>query len=104
MIIAAALRELMAAGLAGEELIAAIARIEAAAFPPPQPIDFRGPLLEAENLACFYCGAKKGHYHRDHVIPRSRGGSSDPSNLVIACAPCNLSKGARTPEEWRGAQ
>jgi len=29
----------------------------------------------------------------DHVIPLSRGGSDHPSNMVVACRPCNLKKG-----------
>jgi hypothetical protein len=29
----------------------------------------------------------------DHVIPRSRGGSNDLSNLVLCCRSCNSSKG-----------
>lgn len=33
----------------------------------------------------------------DHVIPRSAGGSNDPSNLVAACRDCNASKGADDP-------
>jgi 5-methylcytosine-specific restriction endonuclease McrA len=35
----------------------------------------------------------------DHVIPRSRGGRTTWENIVTACAPCNLSKGGRTPRE-----
>jgi hypothetical protein len=34
----------------------------------------------------------------DHVIPRARGGSNRPSNLVPACVPCNKAKRA-TPVE-----
>lgn len=49
---------------------------------------------------CYYCGTTRGPFHRDHVIPRSRGGSDDESNIVIACASCNSAKGDRTPEEW----
>ena len=41
---------------------------------------------------------------RDHVIPRSRGGSDNAENLVLSCNGCNSSKGARTPEEWRAWQ
>lgn len=48
---------------------------------------------------CKYCGCTS-NLTLDHVTPRSRGGSDDPSNLVPACRPCNSSKGARTPEEW----
>ncbi len=35
----------------------------------------------------------------DHVLPRSRGGTDDPENLVTACRPCNTRKANRTPEE-----
>lgn len=53
---------------------------------------------------CAYCdlmidGVERvGHW--EHVVPRSRGGPDSPVNLVIACAPCNLSKGAKLPSEW----
>lgn len=30
----------------------------------------------------------------DHVMPESHGGTNSPSNLVLACLPCNRSKGA----------
>lgn len=49
---------------------------------------------------CVYCGCVPAD-SLDHVIPRSRGGADHPSNLVPACRPCNSSKGARTPEEWK---
>jgi 5-methylcytosine-specific restriction endonuclease McrA len=32
----------------------------------------------------------------DHVVPRSRGGSNDPSNLITACAQCNAKRGHRS--------
>jgi 5-methylcytosine-specific restriction endonuclease McrA len=35
----------------------------------------------------------------DHVVPRSRGGDSVWENVVTSCAPCNLKKGNRLPEE-----
>jgi 5-methylcytosine-specific restriction endonuclease McrA len=31
----------------------------------------------------------------DHIVPKSRGGSDDPSNLQAACQPCNGSMGDR---------
>lgn len=31
--------------------------------------------------------------HRDHIIPRNRGGDGDPSNGQILCRTCNLAKG-----------
>ena len=47
---------------------------------------------------CQYCGASSD-LTIDHVLPRSRGGSSGWENLVTCCRRCNLAKGHRTPEE-----
>lgn len=60
---------------------------------------------------CYYCGMDLHHRGltpwsdrtRDHKIPRSRGGTDDPTNLVLACRSCNSEKGTRTPEEWAAA-
>ena len=51
---------------------------------------------------CVYCGAPAET--RDHVVPRSRGGSDDPANIVMACRSCNSTKGTRTPQEWADAR
>lgn len=59
-------------------------------------------VLQRDGMACVYCGTTEAALQLDHVIPKSRGGSDDPSNLVAACKRCNTSKGAKTPEEWRG--
>jgi hypothetical protein len=47
---------------------------------------------------CTYCGRPANT--RDHIIPRCRGGSDDPSNLTPACLECNASKRELTPDEW----
>ena len=52
------------------------------------------------DVKCVYCG--KPAQHLDHIYPKSRGGSNDESNLVPACANCNISKHAKTPQEWKG--
>ena len=57
----------------------------------------RDLILERDNGICQYCGEPANHV--DHVIPRCQDGTDDPGNLVAACAPCNLSKGGRTPEQ-----
>lgn len=54
-------------------------------------------ILERDGHVCRYCG--KAAEHVDHVIPKSQGGPDDSDNLVAACAFCNQSKGARTPEQ-----
>jgi len=50
-------------------------------------------LLEKFNRRCVYCGATDTRLEVEHVVPRSKGGSNRVSNLVIACHPCNQSKG-----------
>lgn len=45
-----------------------------------------------DDHSCQYCG-KKTELTLDHVVPVSRGGTSDWDNLVTACAKCNHSKG-----------
>lgn len=57
--------------------------------------------LNRQKRRCYYCGKHlKDKYHADHVIPLSRGGSDDLSNLVITCPQCNHSKNDRLPSEW----
>ena len=43
---------------------------------------------------CAYCGCA-GDMEIEHVVPISRGGAHDISNIVPACAPCNSSKSAK---------
>ena len=48
-----------------------------------------------DGKVCRYCGATSGPFQIDHVRPVSREGSSDLSNLVVACRACNRAKGAK---------
>jgi 5-methylcytosine-specific restriction endonuclease McrA len=51
---------------------------------------------------CTYCNTNcSDAYHVDHVIPLAIGGAHEISNLTIACPTCNISKGKKTPEEWK---
>lgn len=56
-------------------------------------------LLERFEFRCAYCGRQGDGLTPDHVIPLSRGGNNSLGNIVPACGPCNLRKGARTPDE-----
>ncbi len=38
----------------------------------------------------------------DHLIPRSRGGDESADNVVLACQPCNASRGEKGIFEWLG--
>lgn len=55
----------------------------------------------ARHRGCAYCGNNSEPIHWDHVLPLARGGGTTKGNLLPACAPCNLSKGAKTVMEWR---
>lgn len=57
-------------------------------------------ILERDGFTCQYCRSEKGPFEVDHVLPKSRGGTDDYSNLLCACMSCNRSKKDRTPEEW----
>ena len=58
----------------------------------------RARIYKRDNHECVYCGAKKD-LTLDHVIPKSRGGGNEWTNLVTSCFKCNLKKGNKTPEE-----
>lgn len=54
---------------------------------------------KAQRGRCFYCKKNLGKdFHREHVIPLARGGHHCRSNMVLACAACNMAKGAHGPE------
>jgi 5-methylcytosine-specific restriction endonuclease McrA len=60
----------------------------------------RRALFARDGWRCQYCG-DGGRLTLDHVVPRSRGGESVWENVVASCAPCNLRKGDRLPDEAR---
>jgi hypothetical protein len=58
----------------------------------------RNMIHKRDNHTCQYCEAKDD-LTIDHVLPSSRGGGDDWTNLVSCCSRCNAKKGNRTPEE-----
>ena len=50
---------------------------------------------------CQYCGKvfAQRDLNLDHVVPLSRGGRSEWTNVVTACVPCNSRKGSHLPGE-----
>lgn len=61
----------------------------------------RRNLFLRDDHRCQYCGRKypSSELSVDHVIPRSRGGTTCWENVVCACVRCNVRKGGRTPRE-----
>ena len=62
--------------------------------------EVREYLLEKWNRTCAYCDATNVPLDLEHIVPRSRGGSDRPSNLTLACRPCNERKGNQSIEEF----
>lgn len=52
-------------------------------------------IAEEQSWRCHWCGWRLTELTvtRDHLIPRSRGGSNRRDNIVASCAGCNGAKG-----------
>lgn len=55
----------------------------------------RRNIFERDENICQYCHKKydRSELTLDHVTPRSRGGTSNWTNIVLACVKCNMRKG-----------
>jgi len=69
----------------------------------PIPAKVRLAVMLRDGAKCTYCDDTNGPFEIDHILAVANGGSNDPENLCVACAPCNRSKGAKPLEEWRRA-
>lgn len=61
----------------------------------------RKNIFKRDRYTCQYCGDQPGPEELtiDHVMPRSRGGTSTWANCLLACVECNKRKADKTPEE-----
>jgi len=61
----------------------------------------RKNIFKRDRYTCQYCGKQPGPEELtiDHVMPRSRGGTSTWENCLLACVECNKRKADKTPEE-----
>ncbi|MBG7616489.1 HNH endonuclease [Brevundimonas sp. BAL450] len=57
----------------------------------------RFEIFKRDGFTCQYCGATPPRVllHVDHIVAVAAGGENDDDNLITACEPCNLGKGAR---------
>lgn len=58
----------------------------------------RRAVFARDDWTCQYCGSRS-NLTVDHVVPRSKGGSSSWENIVASCAPCNRRKGSASPRQ-----
>ncbi len=58
-------------------------------------------LFERDQHLCAYCGQvfPRNLLTRDHIMPLSRKGKDEWTNVVTACGRCNSHKADKTPEE-----
>ena len=71
---------------------------------PALPLQSKTDSVQRDGQRCVYCGDTDGPFHFDHLYPFSKGGSHRSDNIVIACAPCNLSKGDKALLEWMASK
>lgn len=69
---------------------------------PSRQVKFnRRNLFARDEHSCQYCGKRfpTQDLTLDHIVPRSKGGPSTWTNIVVACVPCNSRKGGRLLHE-----
>jgi 5-methylcytosine-specific restriction endonuclease McrA len=61
----------------------------------------RQHIYARDQYECQYCGKRlpPGELTYDHVVPRSRGGLTDWTNIVTCCITCNRRKGGKLLEQ-----
>lgn len=82
--------------------VPAVVRLLRAFRRAKKPVKFsRVNIYGRDGYRCQYCGERKStdELTYDHVVPRSRGGRTEWTNIVTSCGPCNLRKADRTPTE-----
>jgi 5-methylcytosine-specific restriction endonuclease McrA len=71
------------------------------AVPPRRVKLSRRNLFERDAYTCQYCGRRpaRSELSVDHVVPRSRGGATTWTNVLLACTDCNARKRDLLPRE-----
>ena len=62
--------------------------------PQSNPNFTRFNVFLRDKFACQYCGSSN-ELTFDHLLPRSKGGTTNWDNVVTACSNCNVKKGGR---------
>jgi 5-methylcytosine-specific restriction endonuclease McrA len=59
----------------------------------------RQNVFKRDDDKCVYCGSEND-LTIDHVIPRSKGGNNDWTNLVTCCGTCNVKNCSKDVDEF----
>lgn len=97
------LQQLRAKAIIVEERFADWRDIRSPGSDRPSPTVWRALrefVFGRDGYICQYCGERGRRLECDHVVPVSRGGSSEPENLLTACFDCNRSKRDKLLSEW----
>jgi 5-methylcytosine-specific restriction endonuclease McrA len=58
-------------------------------------------IYKAQKGKCALCRVPlKTDFHRDHIIPLSKGGTNWPRNIQLLCQPCNQRKHSKDPIDF----
>jgi diadenosine tetraphosphate (Ap4A) HIT family hydrolase len=70
------------------------------------PGTLRYEILKAAKFHCELCGisADDKALEVDHIVPKTKGGSNDPSNLQALCYSCNAMKRDRDDTDFRAVR
>ena len=71
----------------------------------------RAKCMEEQGYRCYYCQLPMGEGMVEdlrptveHLVPTSKGGTDEASNMVVACMSCNHTRGNQIPvDAWRKA-
>ena len=79
-------------------ILASDGSVKLSEFTPPLVNSY---LFRRDQYLCLYCGGEfnADNLSRDHIVPVSRSGTDNWTNVVTACKRCNHRKANRTPEE-----
>ena len=68
------------------------------------PGSLRFEVLKRAGNRCELCGAssRTTQIDADHIVPRAKGGSNDPTNLQALCRTCNAQKRDRDDTNFQG--
>ena len=84
----------------GLDLTAEVAEVLFSTHRRTIPTVIRAAVMQWSGGRCLVCGTTE-NVQIDHIIPVSKGGSNDITNLTVLCGTHNIRKGAALPTELR---